>query len=76
MSRSMVFNSKFGKEIRKRLIDLDMDIKDLANQMDFSPSYINETIRGTRNSEKVKRQICEAVGLDYDEVKAKIEEGA
>ena len=76
MSRSLVMHSDFGKEIRKRLIDLEMDVKDLASQVNFSASYVNETIRGTRNSENVKRKICDAVGLDYDELMKQLGEGA
>lgn len=66
----------FGKEVKKRLIDIDMSQKELANRLGYSASYLVEILRGSRGSEKVKRQICEAVGLDYDEVKAKIGEGA
>ena len=76
MSRSVVMHSDFGTEIRKRLIDLEMDVKDLASQVNFSASYVNETIRGTRNSENVKRKICDAVGLDYDELMKQLGEGA
>ena len=66
----------FGREIKKRMIDLDMTQSDLARKMGVSSPYVGEILRGTRASENARRKICEAVGLDYDEVKAKIEEGA
>lgn len=76
MSRSLLATSDFGKEIRKRLIDLEMETKDLAKKMGYSPSYVGEILRGTRKAERVRREICEAVGLDYNELKQKLEEGA
>ena len=75
MSRSVLGTTDFGKEIRKRLIDLDMDTKDLAEKMHYSPSYVGEILRGTRKAERVRREICEAVGLDYDELMQRIEKG-
>lgn len=76
MSKSLRTQSNFGKEIKKRLIDLDMDAKDLAYALDYSPSYINEVLRGTRNSEAIKLKICEALGLDYKLLMEELNKGA
>ena len=76
MSRTILVSSDFGKEIRKRLIDLDLETKDLAAKLGYSPSYVGEVLRGTRKSERVRREVCKAVGLDYDELMKKLEKGA
>lgn len=66
----------FGKEVKKRLIDIDMSQKELANRLGYSASYLVEILRGSRGAENARRKICEAVGLDYDEVMEKLREGA
>lgn len=63
----------FGKEIKKRMIDLDMSQNDLAQKMGVSSPYVGEILRGTRNSANAQRKVCEAVGLDYDELMQRIE---
>ena len=76
MSRSLLVQSDFGKEIRKRLIDLDLEAKDLAAMLGYSSSYIGEVLRGTRKAKHIRSQICEAVGLDYDELMKQLQKGA
>ena len=66
----------FGKEIKKRMIDLDMSQNDLAEKMGVSSPYVGEILRGTRNSTNAQRKVCEAVGLDYDELMQRLEKGA
>ena len=66
----------FGKEIKKRMIDLDMSQNDLAQKMGVSSPYVGEILRGTSNSAYAQRIVCEAVGLDYDELMQRIEKGA
>lgn len=66
----------FGKEIKKRMIDLDMSQADLARKAGVSSPYVVEILRGTRSSENAQRKICEAVGLDYDELMQRLEKGA
>lgn len=66
MSRCFVTITPFGKEIRKRMIDLEMEQKDLAEIVGVTPSYISDIFRGARSGVKIKKKVCEAVGLDYE----------
>lgn len=66
----------FGKEIKKHMIDLEMSQSDLAKKMGVSSPYVGEILRGTRSSVNAQRKVCEAVGLDYDELMKRLEEGA
>lgn len=63
----------FGKAIKKHLIDMDMTQTDLARKMCVSTPYVGEILRGTRNSENAKRKVCEAVGLDYENLIQELE---
>lgn len=65
--------TNFGKEIKKRMIDIDMSQSDLARKMGVSSPYVGEILRGTRNSENAKRKVCEAVGLDYEKLIQELE---
>lgn len=62
----------FGKIIKKRMIDIDMNQAELARKMGVSSPYVGEILRGTRKSENAQRKVCDAVGLDYDELKTQI----
>lgn len=66
----------FGKEIKKHMIDLEMSQSELAKKMGVSSPYVGEILRGTRSSANAQRKVCEAVGLDYDELMKRLEEGA
>lgn len=68
MSRCFVATTPFGKEIRKRMIDLEMEQKDLAKAVGVSSSYISDVFRGSRSGASIKKRICEAVGLDYEKL--------
>ena len=62
----------FGKVIKKRMIDIDMTQSELARKMGVSSPYVGEILRGTRKSENAQRKVCEAVGIDYDELKKQL----
>ena len=64
----------FGKEIKKHMIDLEMSQSELAKKMGVSSPYVGEILRGTRSSANAQRKVCEAVGLDYDELMKRLEE--
>ena len=74
MSRCFVTITPFGKEIKKRMIDLDMNQKDLAEAINVTPSYISDVFRGARSGVKIKRKICKTVGLEYDQLMKQLEE--
>lgn len=58
----------FGKEVHKRLIDLDMSLTDLAREVGIKPPYLNELLRGSRHTVAKKEQICKRLGLNYEDL--------
>ena len=60
--------TKFGKEVKKRLIDLDMSQQELADQLGVASSYLTEIFRGTRVGTRIRQEICAILKLDYDEL--------
>lgn len=61
----------FGKKVKKRLIDLDMEQKDLARRVGTSDANISYILYGDRSGEMWIAKICEVLeikqrGSDYD----------
>ena len=46
-----------GKEIKRRLVELEMSQEELATSVGCSPQYINHIIYGERSGEKYLEQI-------------------
>lgn len=57
----------FGKEVAKRMIDLDMDNTDLATQIGISPMYIYDILSGKRVAIERKKQIANVVGIRFED---------
>lgn len=55
--------SKFEKEVRKKLIDLEMTIPELAKEIDISFQYIYDIFKGNRKADKQKGKIIQFLGL-------------
>ena len=53
-----------GKEIKRRLVDLEMSQEELATSVGCSPQYINHIIYGERSGEKYLEQIFLILGMD------------
>lgn len=53
----------FGKAIRKRLIDLDMNQTDLARRIGTSKVTVTHIIYGDRNPGRWKNPICNVLGI-------------
>lgn len=51
------------KEVKKALIDKDMNINDLANELKYSREYISIVINGRLNSPEMQKQICDYLGV-------------
>lgn len=54
----------WGKEVRKRLIDMDKTIAEMADALLYEPTYLSKVIREDDPSPRIKRAIDEYVGLD------------
>ncbi len=57
----------FGKEVSKRMIDLNMNNTVLAEQIGVKPSYINDILQGTRKALARKKQIAKIVGIRFED---------
>ena len=53
-----------GKEIKRRLVELEMSQEELATSVVCSPQYINHIIYGERSGEKYLEQIFLILGMD------------
>ncbi len=53
-----------GKEIKRRLVELEMSQEELATSVGCSPQYINHIIYGERSGEKYLEQIFLNLGMD------------
>ena len=56
----------FGKDVSKRLVDLDMNNTVLAEQLGITSQYLYDILAGTRKATKRKKQIAEIVGLKFE----------
>lgn len=54
----------FGKEVAKKLIDLDMNNSDLAGKIGVSPMYISDILQGKRIATERKKQIAEVLQIN------------
>ncbi|MDD3410297.1 MAG: helix-turn-helix transcriptional regulator [Eubacteriales bacterium] len=53
----------FGKAVRKRLVDLDMNQNDLAARFGISAPHLHYILYGERSDAKWIEPICEALGI-------------
>lgn len=57
-------NIRFGKIVKKRLVDMNMTSKELAGILDIDPRYISKIVRGERSGLKYRKRIMEILGLE------------
>lgn len=53
----------FGKEMKRRLLELEMSQEELASLVGTSPQYINHIIYGERSGEKYLDSIEQILGM-------------
>jgi ribosome-binding protein aMBF1 (putative translation factor) len=56
--------TEFGREVKKRLIDLDMTQSDLARRIGVSGALISSILHGKRPDTKQKESIRAALGIE------------
>ena len=57
-------NNEWGKQVRIALIKEDMTLKDLAELIGYSPSYVRAVVGGKLNGiEKVQHNINDVLGI-------------
>lgn len=57
----------FGLEVRKKLLEKNSSIADLAREVGANASYLRGMMYGYRSGKKYVNKICEFLGMD-DEV--------
>lgn len=58
--------SDFEKLVRKALIDKEMSMKELAEAMNVSVSYVHDILKGKRNAETVRTKIIQFLDIAYE----------
>ena len=56
--------SEFEKQVRHALIDHNMTMKDLAEQLEISVSYLYDIITGARKAEHQKQSIRQLLSIE------------
>lgn len=56
----------FSIVVKKRLVELDMTQRELADEVGMDEKYLTEILRGRRSGAKYKQAITEILGLDRD----------
>lgn len=60
--------SEFGAEARKIMLQKNIKMKDVAEKLGVSVTYVSEIFKGTRAGEKQKPLIAEMLGMKLEEV--------
>ena len=55
--------NEFEKTVRKKLIDKDMKLTDLANAIGISSTYLYDILAGNRKAEHQKKKIIQILEL-------------
>lgn len=53
-----------GLAVKKRLLDLNLSQRDLAERLDVGESYVSMILSGERNSSDFMEKILNEIGLD------------
>ena len=57
-------NKEFGKQVKRRLIDVGMTSKELAQLLKIKPQYLSLICTGKRSGIKYRKKIMEILGMD------------
>ncbi|MDF2985756.1 MAG: hypothetical protein K0R50_1266 [Eubacterium sp.] len=53
----------FEKEVRKKLIDLEMSIPELCKSIGISTPYLYDVFKGNRKAKELKGKVCAYLNL-------------
>ena len=59
-----------GKDIKKKLVDIDMSQVELAERVGTTKSYLSQVMRGGKSGEKYLTAICAVLDLNPDRYRA------
>ncbi|WP_028560654.1 helix-turn-helix domain-containing protein [Paenibacillus pinihumi] len=60
--------TEFGAEARKIMFLKNIKMKDVANELGVSVTYVSEIFKGTRAGKNQKPQIAEMLGMESEVV--------
>lgn len=66
MTRIQEERIKFGKKVKKRLVDKGMTSKELARLLGVKPQYVSKIICGERSGLKYRSQIMKILDMTDD----------
>lgn len=55
--------NSFEKEVRKALVDKELNISKLSQQLGITPAYLYDILKGNRPGTKQKKKIIEILGM-------------
>lgn len=64
MTADVEANVEFGKKVKRRLLDVGMTSRELAELLNVRPQYISSICTGRRSGIKYRRKIMEILGMD------------
>ena len=64
MTADVEANVEFGKKVKRRLLDVGMTSRELAELLNVRPRYISSICTGRRSGIKYRRKIMEILGMD------------
>ncbi|MCT4583691.1 MAG: XRE family transcriptional regulator [Peptostreptococcaceae bacterium] len=56
--------NQFEKDVRKALIDKEMNLSELANQLDISLSYLYDILKSSRKAKNQRIKIIQILNLN------------
>jgi len=63
--------TQFEKEVRKSLIDRDMNMSDLAEVLNISLAYLYDIFKGGRKAIGQRKKICKILNIKEDLINLK-----
>jgi len=58
--------TEFGAEARKIMFQRNIKMKDVANELGVSVTYVSEILKGTREGKKQKPAIARLLGMESE----------
>lgn len=56
--------TKFGIEVKKKLVELNMTQRELAKKLQMNENYLTDILSGRRSGKKYKAKIIEILKID------------
>lgn len=64
MTADVEANKEFGRRVKRRLFDMGMTSRELADLLGIKPQYVSQICTGKRSGIKHKRKIMEILKMD------------